>query len=282
MIVDCRRLASEIDNTTKVGVSALKEAGIQPKVVEIMATNNQGVISYSATKKKKAASLGIDYSARAYEKGISTEEILRDIRELNADPTMHGIIVGLPLFVHLDEEAVTNEIQYQKDVDGLGAFNTSHLCKNREDAGLVPATARAAVHILESLGAISGKRILVVGRGPTVGRPVTQMLINRDATVSVAHSRTKDLEQMIRGSEILVSATGRPGLINSDCIFAGQIIVDCGISFVEGKTVGDVDSAAADQRGAIVTSVPGGVGVATNAMLFSNLMKAIRLQQVRQ
>jgi methylenetetrahydrofolate dehydrogenase (NADP+)/methenyltetrahydrofolate cyclohydrolase len=280
MIVDCRKLASEVDETTKYGVSVFAEGGTQPKVVEIIATGNQGVVSYSTTIMKKAASLGIEYAPRIYEKAVTVEEILRDVRELNDDRTVHGIVVGLPLFVHLDEEGVTNEVHPQKDIDGLGAFNTYFLSKNREDAGLVPATARAAVHILESLGAISGKRIVVVGRGPTVGRPVAQMLINRDATVSVAHSRTKNLEQMIRGSEIVVSATGRRGLVDPGWIEAGQIVVDCGISFVDGKTVGDVDSAAVDARGGVVTSVPGGVGVVTNAMLFSNLLKAMRLQQV--
>jgi methylenetetrahydrofolate dehydrogenase (NADP+)/methenyltetrahydrofolate cyclohydrolase len=282
MIVDCRKLAAEVDETTKYGVSLLKEAGILPKVVEVIATGNQGVISYSDTKKKKAATLGIDYSARIYEKATTVDDVLQDIRKLNADPAVHGIVVGLPVFVHLDEDAVTNEIRYQKDVDGLGAFNTFYLCTNREDAGLVPATARAAVHILESLGAISGRRILVVGRGRTVGRPVAQMLINRDATVCVAHSRTKDLEGMVRDSEIVVSATGRPGLIDADWIVSGQVIVDCGIAFLDGKTVGDLDSKAAGERGAVVTSVPGGVGVVTNSMLFSNLLKAIRLQQVGQ
>lgn len=280
MIVDCRKLASEVDETTKYGVSILAQGGTRPKVVEIIATGNQGVVSYSKTKMKKADSLGIDYSTRIYEKAVTGDEILADIRALNADRTIHGIVVGLPLFVHLDEEAITNEVQYQKDIDGLGAFNTYYLSKNREDAGLVPATARAAVHIIESLGSIAGKRIAVVGRGPTVGRPVAQMLINRDATVSVAHSRTKDLEHMVRGSEIVVSATGRRGLIPADWISSGQIVVDCGISFLDGKTVGDVDSAAIDVCGGIVTAVPGGVGVVTNAMLFSNLLKAMRLQQV--
>jgi 5,10-methylene-tetrahydrofolate dehydrogenase/methenyl tetrahydrofolate cyclohydrolase len=228
-------------------------------------TPNTGVLFHAETQ-------------RIYEKAVTVEEILRDVRELNDDRMVHGVVVGLPLFVHLDEEGVTNEVHPHQDIDGLGAFNTYFLSKNREDAGLVPATARAAVHILESLGAISGKRI-VVGRGPTVGRPVAQMLINRDATVSVAHSRTKNLEQMIRGSEIVVSATGKRGLVDAGWIEAGQIVVDCGISFVDGKTVGDVDSAAVDSRGGVVTSVPGGVGVVTNAMLFSNLLK-LRLQQV--
>jgi methylenetetrahydrofolate dehydrogenase (NADP+)/methenyltetrahydrofolate cyclohydrolase len=282
MIVDCRKLASEVDETTKYGVSILEQAGTRPKVVEIIATGDQGVVSYSKTKMKKAESLGIDYSSRIYEKAVTGGEILRDIRALNANRAIHGVVVGLPLFVDLDEESITNEVQHQKDIDGLGAFNTYYLSKNREDAGLVPATARAAVHIIESLGVISGKRLVVVGRGPTVGRPVAQMLINRDATVSVAHSRTKELERMIRESEIVVSATGRRGLIQPDWISPGQVVVDCGISFVDGKTVGDVDSAAIDARGGIVTAVPGGVGVVTNAMLFSNLLKAIRLQQVIQ
>jgi len=280
MIVDCRKLASELDETTKYGVSVLKQAGTAPKIVEIIATGNQGVVSYSATKAKKAASLGIDYVPRIYEKAVTGEDVLKDIRELNADPSIHGIVVGLPLFVHLDEASVTNEVHQHKDIDGLGAFNTYFLAKNREDAGLLPATARAAVHILERLGAISGKRVLVVGRGPTVGRPVAQMLINRDATVSVAHSRTTELERMVRESELVVSATGRHGLIHAEWISSGQVVVDCGISFSNGKTIGDVDSAAIDARGGIVTSVPGGVGVVTNAMLFSNLLKAMRLQQV--
>jgi methylenetetrahydrofolate dehydrogenase (NADP+) / methenyltetrahydrofolate cyclohydrolase len=280
MIIDCRKLASEVDEATRSGVSRLGQEGARPQVVEIIATDDQSVGSYSATKARKAASLGIGYTPRVYEKAVTAEEILKDIREMNADESIHGMIVGLPLFAHLDEESITNEVRHQKDIDGLGAFNTYFVANNREDAGLAPATALAAVHILGSLGAISGKRVVVVGRGPTVGRPVAQMLINRDATVSIAHSRTRDLERMVRGSEIVVSATGRRGLIDPNWISHGQVVVDCGISFVDGKTVGDVDSAAIDAHGGIVTPVPGGVGVMTNAMLFSNLLKALRLQQV--
>jgi methylenetetrahydrofolate dehydrogenase (NADP+) / methenyltetrahydrofolate cyclohydrolase len=280
MIVDCRKLASEIDERTKHDILDLKKAGIQPKVVEIIATDNHGVISYSKAKTKKAAGLGIDYTARVYDTAVTREGLLSDISALNADRSFHGIVVGLPLFTHLDEVAAANEVYHRKDIDGLGAVNTYYLFKNREDAGLVPATARAAVHIIESLGPIAGKQVTVVGRGPTVGRPAAQMLINRDATVSIAHSRTNGLERMIRESEIVVSATGRRNLIEPEWISPGQIIVDCGISFSDGKTVGDLDGEAIDARGGIVTSVPGGVGVVTNAMLFSNLLKAMRLQQV--
>src|SRR5436190_1439829 len=130
MIVDCRKLASEVDQTTKYGVSVLEQEATRPKVVEIIATANQGVVSYSATKAKKAASLGIDYGAQMFEKTVTSEHLRRRIGELNADTSVHGIVVGLPLFEHLDEEAVTNEVHYQKDIDGLGAFNTYYLSKN--------------------------------------------------------------------------------------------------------------------------------------------------------
>ena len=278
MYVDCKSIAAEIDQATRERVGSLANRGIKLRVIEIVATENQGVISYSNTKKRKAAGLGIDYEARVYAKDIDTASLVADVGRLNADPSVHGIIIGLPLFDHIDEEAITNAIDYRKDVDGLSAFNTFYLAVNREDAGLVPATARAAIHILERLGALSGKRVLVIGRGPTVGRPAAQMLINRNATVTIAHSKTKDIAGLFRTSEIVVSATGRPGLVMPDWIAEGQIIVDCGIAFADGKTVGDIDSAAADARKAIVTPVPGGVGVVTNAVLFSNLLKAIRLQ----
>ena len=279
MIIDCRTLASTIDESTKQGVSLLIERGVQPKIVEIIATNNESVTSYSNTKKRSAARLGIEYEPRHYEQTVTVQTLVEDIARLNEDVKVHGILIGLPLFVHLDEQVAINELDHKKDVDGLGAFNTYYLNSNWEDGALLPATARAAIHILESVQGISGKRAIVIGRGLTVGRPTAQMLINRHATVTVAHSRTTQLERVVSESDIIVSATGRPGLVSPNWIVPQQVVIDCGISFVDGKTVGDIDTKVVDARGAKVTSVPGGVGIVTNAMVFSNLLKAIRLQQ---
>jgi methylenetetrahydrofolate dehydrogenase (NADP+)/methenyltetrahydrofolate cyclohydrolase len=280
MLIDCRAIAVEIDAATGAEAAARTAAGHPPAAREILATDDEAVRSYVRTKARKAAALGIDYRPLEFGRDAATADLLDAIAGMNAAPSVHGIMLGLPLYAHLDAAALADAIAADKDIDGLGADNTARLATGREERAIAPATAVAAVRILETVASLAGRKVAVLGRGRTVGRPVAAMLVNRDSTVTICHSRSRDLAGLVAEAEIVVSAIGRPHFVDAGWLRAGQVVVDCGISFVGGRTVGDVDSAAADAAGAIVTPVPGGVGAVTNAMIFANLMRAMRLQRI--
>jgi methylenetetrahydrofolate dehydrogenase (NADP+)/methenyltetrahydrofolate cyclohydrolase len=281
MLIDCRAIARDLDIATSSAIRDWAARGVVPAVREIVATDNEAVHSYVRTKQKKADALGVDYRPIGFERSATTGQILDAIGALNLEAEVQGIMLGLPLFEHLDQDALANAIAGNKDIDGLGAANTAFLATNREQLALAPATAIAAVHILEKVTSLGGRRVAVLGRGPTVGRPVAAMLVNRDATVTICHSRSRDVDRLVAASEIVVSAIGRGHFVRPEWLRPSQIVVDCGISFIDGRIVGDVDAAAVTDPSVAITPVPGGVGVVTNAMLFANLMRAIQLQQAR-
>jgi methylenetetrahydrofolate dehydrogenase (NADP+)/methenyltetrahydrofolate cyclohydrolase len=222
--------------------------------------------------------LGVEYRHVGFERTDQTAAIADRIALLNADADVQGIMLGLPVYKHLDGESLANAIISTKDIDGLGAINTFYLATNQEHRAIAPATAVAALHIAQEVTGLQGRRVAVLGRGRTVGRPVAAMLVNRDATVTVCHSRSRNIAEIVAESEIVVSAVGSPHFVEAAWLREGQVVVDCGISFVDGRTTGDVDSEAASRRGAIVSPVPGGVGAVTNIIIFANLLRAIRLQ----
>lgn len=279
MLIDCRAIARELDIATSSAIRDWVARGIVPAVREIVATDNEAVHSYVRTKQKKADSLGVDYRAIGFDRSATTVRILDAIGALNLEADVHGIMLGMPLFEHLDQDALANAIASNKDIDGLGSASTACLATNREHLALAPATAIAAVHILEKVTSLGGRRVAVLGRGPTVGRPVAAMLVNRDATVTICHSRSLGIDRLVAESEIIVSAIGRGHFVRPEWLRPSQIVVDCGISFIDGRLAGDVDAAAVTEPSVAITPVPGGVGVVTNAMIFANLMRAIQLQQ---
>jgi methylenetetrahydrofolate dehydrogenase (NADP+)/methenyltetrahydrofolate cyclohydrolase len=247
---------------------------------EILATQTQGTLSYSNTKKRKAAKFGIEYEAVQFGAEVHLDEVLKKINQLNCDDRVHGILVGMPTYPHIDSEKLAAAIVPNKDVDGLGPLNSYFVFSNQEHRGIAPATAVAAIHILEKRMSLRGKSVAVIGRGRTVGRPVAAMLINRDATVTICHSRSPKaaLECVVRNSEIVIAATGIPGVAQNEWFRSGQTVIDCGIAFIDGKTCGDLNALEISSSGATVTPVPKGVGLVTNSMIFGNLLRAISLR----
>lgn len=280
MIIDCQTIASSLDAEILLAVQRFRESGVTPRMCEILATQTQSALSYSNTKKRKANALGIEYEARHFDQSVRLDDVLLKIAELNADDRVHGILIGMPTYSHINSEQLIAAIAPSKDVDGLGALNSFFLFSRQEHLGIAPATALAAIHILETRVSLLGKSVTVLGRGRTVGRPLAALLVNRDATVTVCHSRTATsaLENVVRESEIVVTATGAPGIVQSDWFGSGQVVIDCGIAFVNGKTTGDVNSIEVSERGAIVSPVPKGVGLVTNSMIFANLLRAVNLR----
>jgi len=208
----------------------------------------------------------------------SEARVVDAIQELNSDPSVNGIIVQMPLPPTIRLRSVVDAIDPAKDIDGIHPLNAGLLRLGYD--GFLPATAHAAVEILRRSGIeIEGKRAVVVGRSAVVGMPAAFLLVRENATVTVCHSRTRDLGRHVKDAEILVVAAGRPGLIRGDMVRRGVVVVDVGINVVDGAIVGDVDFASVRPKAAAITPVPGGVGPLTNALLLAHLVRAALAQE---
>jgi methylenetetrahydrofolate dehydrogenase (NADP+) / methenyltetrahydrofolate cyclohydrolase len=278
-MINIRELAKDIDTRTLAEVSRLAARGEQLRVADVIASDDEAVLAYVKTKRAKAQKLGIYYEVRQLEPNCSMTEVQKLLENLDRDPAITGIMVSAPTYAHLNIDELLAEISPQKDVDGLSPLNVAHLASNEEHLALAPATALAAMHIIEQVTSLRGRNLVVLGRGRTVGRPVAQMAVNRDATVTICHSRTQEIDRVAQHADILVSAIGRPDFVTASFSREQQIVVDCGISIVDEKVVGDVSFIEVSKIAAYVTPVPGGVGVLTNSFLFGNLLKAYALQR---
>jgi methylenetetrahydrofolate dehydrogenase (NADP+)/methenyltetrahydrofolate cyclohydrolase len=259
-------------------VKALVAKGVNPKISVILAGSNEASKVYAQSKGKVAEPLGIQYELIVKPDDVTTKELTDLIDKLNADPKVHGILVELPLPKGVDKEEVMNRLNPKKDIDGVHPFNRGYLLGGQESLGLVPATPKSCLELIKSTGVpIEGAAATVLGRGDTVGRPLTSLLINRGATVTVCHSKTKNIPEIIKNSDIIVAAIGKANFVKLDWLKPGQVVIDVGINAIPGGITGDVDTKAADVV-AYVTPVPGGVGSLTTTIIMDNLLDAIRLQ----
>ncbi len=268
-------LAQALRETIEIERDRYVAAGILPKLVAVTAGNDPAVLGYLEVKRRAAEKLDILFEVLSA--GDSEVDLIGLITKLSSDPAVHGIILELPLPVGFDADRALEAIHPAKDVDGLTAWNMGKALLKREDEAILGATAQACVLLAESFGPLEGKNIGLVGKGRTVGRPLIPMLLNRRATLTVCHSRTQDLKSALQDSAIVISAVGKAGILNASNLREGQIVIDAGTIYSDGKLVGDV---APDVKGivAALTPVPQGVGPLTTAYLFKNLMRAIRLQ----
>ncbi|XOB99633.1 bifunctional 5,10-methylenetetrahydrofolate dehydrogenase/5,10-methenyltetrahydrofolate cyclohydrolase [Deinococcota bacterium DY0809b] len=231
-------------------------------------------VSYTRLKDKRARELGLDSQVLALPESTSQEELLERIAQLNADANVDGILVQLPLPAHVDAQAVLEAIDPAKDVDGFHPFNVGRLWSGGR--ALRPCTPSGILRILDHYGiGLEGREAVVVGRSNIVGKPLAALLLGRNATVTVAHSRTRDLAAVTRRAEVLVAAVGRPGTITPEMVREGAVLVDVGVNRVGDRLVGDVDPEAWAKSSAY-TPVPGGVGPMTVAMLLANTVQAAR------
>ncbi len=229
---------------------------------------------YVRNKDRAAQQAGLDSATIQLPEETSEAALLALVRQLNADPAVDGILVQLPLPKQIRAELVLEAIDPAKDVDGFHAVNAGRLATGQK--GLVPCTPKGVMHLLAAAGtAIAGARAVVLGRSNIVGKPMAALLLAADATVTVVHSRTRDLASECRRAEILVAAVGRPEMVKGDWIAEGATVIDVGINRLpDGRLVGDVDFAGASQRAAAITPVPGGVGPMTIACLLENTVEA--------
>lgn len=275
-ILEGKYFAAQIKDKTKEDVQLLKSKyGIIPGLTVIIVGENPASKVYVANKHRSCVEAGIASEVIALPAATTKEELLEKIAELNHDPKVHGILVQLPLPEHIKayETEILNFISPAKDVDGFHPVNVGRLGIGEE--GLVPCTPYGCIKMLELAGiGVAGKRAVIIGRSNIVGKPMFHLLLARNATVTVCHSRTQDLASITRQADILVAAVGKPNFVTGDMVKPGAVVIDVGINRVDGKLVGDVNFSQVQEVAGAITPVPGGVGLLTIATLLDNTVKA--------
>ncbi|MBQ9475007.1 MAG: bifunctional methylenetetrahydrofolate dehydrogenase/methenyltetrahydrofolate cyclohydrolase FolD [Bacteroidales bacterium] len=273
-IIDGKALSLSLKEEMKMKMPQLEaQYGRKPCLSVIIVGDNPASRSYVKGKIKAAEFVGMESRLIEFPENVAQEELLSKISELNSDSEVDGILVQLPLPVHIDEDKVIDAIVPEKDVDGFHPQNVARLWLGRPCT--VPCTPKGIIAMIESTGvAISGKKAVVVGRSNIVGKPVAKLLLDRNATVTIAHSRTADLAEVCREADILVAAVGRAGMITADMIKDGAVVIDVGINrTADGHLTGDVDFENAKMVAGYISPVPGGVGPMTITMLMSNTIE---------
>ena len=274
MILDGKQLSQELKDEMRQEVEALAQKyGRRPCLMVVIVGNNPASLSYVRGKIKATEYVGFDGSLVSLPEDVTEDALIAEIERLNQNELVDGILVQLPLPKHISEDRVIASISPEKDVDGFHATNVARLWLNQPC--IVPCTPKGVIVMLDRAGIeISGKNAVVVGRSNIVGKPVAKLLLDRNATVTIAHSRTKNLKEVCRQADILVAAVGRPQMLTADYIKPGAAVIDVGINRLEdGRLVGDVDFEGAKEIAGAITPVPGGVGPMTITMLMRNTIE---------
>ncbi len=284
-LIDGKEVANRVREGLKAEIAELTAAGHTPGLAVVLVGEDPASQVYVGSKVKACAELGLYSQKWALPAETTQEELVELIHKLNADDRIHGILVQSPPPPHIDEEAVILNIDPRKDVDGFHPVNVAKLVLEEEE-GFVPCTPLGCMELLKAYGIeTAGKHAVVVGRSMIVGKPMANLLVAKkaNATVTIAHSRTKDLPGLCRSADIIVAAVGRPEMIKADFVKEGAVVIDVGINRIPDATrprgyriVGDVDFEAVKDRCSYITPVPGGVGPMTIAMLMANTVKACR------
>lgn len=274
-------IAAEVKAELKVKIDALKEAGKRlPCLVVVLVGENPASISYVTGKEKACQAIGMENRLIRLPEATTQEELLEVVKGLNEDSQVDGILVQLPLPKHIDENEVLFAIDPRKDVDGFHPFNIGKMMMGVDT--FLPCTPKGIMVMLDKMGCadLSGKKAVVVGRSNIVGKPVAQLLLKRNATVTIAHSRTADIEQICSEADVLVAAVGKPRIVKANWVKEGAVVIDVGVNRDENnKLCGDVDFAEVEPKCSYITPVPKGVGPMTIAMLLSNTFDAYALHE---
>lgn len=273
-IIDGKAIAAEIKAELRVRADALRERGIVPCLAVIMAGDNPASAIYVRNKRRACRDVGIESRYVKLDADVTQQQVIDEILALNADPSVHAILVQLPLPEHIDENAVLDAILPEKDADGFHVVNAGRLLTGRDCT--LPCTPAGCMELLRRAGVpMNGAEAVVVGRSNIVGKPMALLLQQENCTVTMCHSRTRNLGEHVRRADIVVCAAGRRGLITSDMLKPGAAVIDVGINRGEdGRITGDVDYETASQVAGWITPVPGGVGPMTVAMLMRNAIIA--------
>lgn len=273
-LIDGKAVSLKIKNEIREKTALLKENGVVPTLAVIIVGDDPASRVYVNNKRKACEYIGFNSVEYVLDSGVSQDELLGLIDKLNADSEVDGILCQLPLPPHIDENAVTNAISSDKDVDAFTPENVGRIMSG--EYNMLPCTPAGIMELITSTGeSIAGKRAVVVGRSNIVGKPIAMLLLHADATVTVCHSKTENLAEICRQADILVSAVGKAKFITSDMIKDGATVIDVGINRDEnGKLCGDVDFSEAAKKAGFITPVPGGCGPMTIAMLMKNTYNA--------
>jgi methylenetetrahydrofolate dehydrogenase (NADP+)/methenyltetrahydrofolate cyclohydrolase len=292
-IIEGKRLAEEIKNNVKQKVRSLNEAGTDVGLALMLVGENLSSKQYLSATLKACKSTGITPYEYRFHESVSINELLNSVHAINNDERIHGLLVFFPLPKRINSRKIVNSILPEKDVDGLGSIpigkfaaeeSTLQLYSNQYDPaitqhlGFLPCTPFGVIRLLEYYNVeIKGKHAVVIGKSLAVGKPLSLMLLTKEATVTICHRETRNLADISRQADILCVAVGKPNLITSDMVKEGIIVVDIGINVLEnGRVVGDVDFESVSKKASMITPVPGGVGPVTIAMLLENTVKSAK------
>ncbi|WP_129597788.1 bifunctional methylenetetrahydrofolate dehydrogenase/methenyltetrahydrofolate cyclohydrolase FolD [Anaerophilus nitritogenes] len=277
-IIDGKKISGEIRENIIKEVNDLKNShGIVPGLAVIIAGDDEASSVYVSMKEKSCKNVGFYSQAYKLPQNTTQSEIIDLVEKLNQDPKIHGILVQLPLPKGINEDIINSHILPSKDVDGFHAVNSGNMLLGKPS--FVPCTPKGIIELIKRTGEeINGKHAVVIGRSNIVGKPAAVLLLRENATVTICHSKTKDLKQHVAMADIVVAAVGSPNLITGDMIKEGAIVIDAGTRKIDGKLVGDVEFDKAVDKASWITPVPGGVGPMTITMLLQNTLKAARDQ----
>jgi methylenetetrahydrofolate dehydrogenase (NADP+)/methenyltetrahydrofolate cyclohydrolase len=276
-VIDGKSLAATVRAAQKSAVDSLAARGVRPGLAAILAGDDPASRVYVRNKARACAETGVHSEVHEFPPTVSQSTLLERVAQLNADPRVHGILVQLPLPRQVETARVLAAVSPAKDVDGFHAVNLGALVQGRP--GFVPGTPAGVIRLVEHAGiALAGRRAVIVGRSTIVGKPLALLLLQKDATVTICHSKTADLAAVTKQADILVAAVGHAKLISADMVKPGACVIDVGINRLpDGKLAGDVDFAAVREVAGSITPVPGGVGPMTIAMLIANTVRAAEL-----
>jgi methylenetetrahydrofolate dehydrogenase (NADP+)/methenyltetrahydrofolate cyclohydrolase len=278
-IISGKNISQLIKDEVKAEVVSLKEQGIYPHLVVILVGDDPGSHVYVRNKELSSEYCGIGSTVIRQSKDITEKELLQIIKGLNKDKKVHGILVQMPIPEHISKEKVILAIDPAKDVDGFHPYNVGQLLYGSSEV-LLPCTPSGIIELLDRSDVeIAGKQVVVVGRSNIVGKPVFHMLLERNATVTICHSKTKNLASVTKQADILVVAIGRANMITKEHVKDGAVVIDVGMNRLDGKLYGDVDFESVAPVASKITPVPGGVGLMTVAMLMKNTVKASKLSK---
>lgn len=277
-IINGKELAKNIRLELKNEVSKLKEKGIIPKLAVIMVGDDKASKVYVKNKSKACEEIGIEYEEFLLDENISMEELLNLIEKLNNRKDINGILLQSPIPKNLNIDEAFNKIDYKKDVDGFNPVNVGKLVIGQDS--FISCTPYGVIKMLENYNIpIEGKNVVIIGRSNIVGKPLMQCLLKKNATVTICHSKTKNISEITKKADILVAALGKAKFVTKEMVKDGAVVIDVGINRDKsGKLVGDVDFEEAEKIASFITPVPGGVGPMTIAMLMSNVVKACKEQ----
>lgn len=280
-LIDGKKIAAQIKEEIKEEVAALRAEGIVPKMAVVLVGDDPASVVYAKSKQKAANALGIEFELFDMPASTPEDEVLALIDRLNNDKDIHGIMVELPLPDHISKDRVMEAVAPNKDIDGVHPINRGYIMSN--GPGLFPATPQSCVELLLRSGIeIEGKHAVIVGRGETVGKPLVFLLLQHNPTITVCHSRTKDLGSFTKQADIVIAAVGRAKMITADMIKPGAVVIDAGINETEDGICGDVDFENVKEVAGMITPVPGGVGSLTTTLIMKNVLKGLKIQLGRE